>query len=342
MLLHIHTPVVTHDPVLHKRETFSGCVLGESSDIMLVVGKCIGIGAGGSVFEVQQAGKMADFVLKIHRSPDEEDELPIYVNLGLIGRTQSLAEILFLATHRSLSYIPILRIRDAFRVQMSDGRMVNAYSSDRMLFDLSGPYLSLTGQQFIRIAFFMLWAVQYMHEGGYCHLDLKLSNMCMDRAGRLYVVDLGSSESFLTTPDRSEDFDFLHGNIFSSRDLHRGLVCGPSSDIESIAYCLMCWLAGSLPWGRVKSTSRAGNMRMCMLKSAYCRGEGDTDASMRRKVNNLVLQSIVAGTERGRVVFSQAIDSRLVEFLVYSLSLEHSSPPDYDKLRGILYSMVHE
>lgn len=340
MLMHIYMPPVQHDLELRGRESFYGCTLADSNGLLIRVGKCVGSGASGAVFEARVDKARRRFVIKIHHSPDDADELPVYSALGLVGTEPSEQEQRFMACHPDMQYLPLNRVSDAFVVPRRDGTKVNAYMSRQLLFGLGGSTKHFTGSQFIRIAYRLLWAVQYMHEQGYCHLDIKSANICMDRDGRVYLLDFGCAESFLTEPPRAENFDFLYGNRFSARDLHRGVVCSPRADVESIAFCLLSWLAGSLPWTNVDGTSGASNRRVYARKMQYCDQEGKSELEARLYMQRLVNDSILSAQLDRYTVLEQARDPRLVEFLVEVFQMNYASPPDYDRLRGILSAMV--
>jgi serine/threonine protein kinase len=340
MLMHIYMPPVQHDLALRGRESFHGCTLADSNGLVIRVGKCVGSGASGSVFEARVDKVRCRYVIKIHHSPDDADELPVYAALGLVGKGPSQLETRFLACHPEMQYLPLNRISDAFAVPRHDGTKVNAYMSRQLLFCLGGSTRHLTGAQFIKIAYRLVWAVQYMHEQGYCHLDLKLENICMDRDGRVYLLDFGCAESFLTEPPRAECFDYLRGNRFSARDLHRGVVCSPRADLESIAFCLLYWLTGSLPWAKLEGTSGASNRCIYASKLQYCSLEWEPEADCIQCMRRLVDDSVLASKLDGRTVLEQSKDPRLVAFLAEIFRLNYVSPPDYDKLRGILSAMV--
>jgi hypothetical protein len=78
-------------------------------------------------------------------------------------------------------------------------------------------------------------------------------------------------------------------------------------DLESLAYVLIYFMRGSLPWQYKKSTTELVDMRMANTPSTLCEG----------------------------------LPAEFEIFLNYARSLEFKQKPDYQYLRG-LFSCLHE
>jgi serine/threonine protein kinase len=100
--------------------------------------------------------------------------------------------------------------------------------------------------------------LQYIHSRNYIHRDLKPSNIVMgvDKNVKLvYIIDFGLSKQY-RDPDTRAHIPYSQGHgftgtaHFASINSHLGLELGRRDDLESLAYVLIYFLNGSLPWKR--------------------------------------------------------------------------------------------
>ncbi|TKR79963.1 hypothetical protein L596_014105 [Steinernema carpocapsae] len=98
----------------------------------------------------------------------------------------------------------------------------------------------------------MLISLDYLHKNDFVHADVKADNILMEepaRFDRTILVDFGLSRR-IPDPKEKPDPKKAHNGtaIFTSTDAHRG--CAPSfrGDIEILAYNIIYWITGSLPW----------------------------------------------------------------------------------------------
>lgn len=98
-----------------------------------------------------------------------------------------------------------------------------------------------------------------MHSRGFVHRDLKPANLVMgigNKAGVVYLIDFGLSKQFrdpkthIHIPFSNSDAAHrLTGSaVFASIHSHLGQELGRRDDLESLAYILIYFLRGSLPW----------------------------------------------------------------------------------------------
>ena len=54
----------------------------------------------------------------------------------------------------------------------------------------------------------VLQGLKYIHENGFCHLDLKLDNILVDNMGNPKIADFGlaSDKEFFTVPNRTPGY----------------------------------------------------------------------------------------------------------------------------------------
>ena len=98
--------------------------------------------------------------------------------------------------------------------------------------------------------------LQYIHSRNFIHRDLKPSNLVMGvgkHADLVYLIDFGLSKEF-RDPDTHMHIPYkdalgLTGTAtFASIPSHLGAELGRRDDLESLAYILIYFLRGSLPW----------------------------------------------------------------------------------------------
>lgn len=122
---------------------------------------------------------------------------------------------------------------------------------------------SFSNPKLVNFSCIQLRRLQYIHSCNYVHRDLKPSNIVMGvgkNANLVYIIDFGLSKRFrdpktcLHIPYK--DGRGLTGSVnFASINSHRGFELGRRDDLESLAYILIYFLCGYLPWqGRGKTT----------------------------------------------------------------------------------------
>lgn len=100
----------------------------------------------------------------------------------------------------------------------------------------------------------LLWALQYMHERGYAHGDIKGANLMLKNDAEAFLVDFGLAYRFrprdgvhlkyVVKPERRHN-----GTIeYTSRDAHDGANISRRSDMEILGFCVIHWMCGKLPW----------------------------------------------------------------------------------------------
>ena len=204
------------------------------------LGQLLGSGGMGVVYEAKEVGLERDLALKILR-PERV--------LSEANRERFRREAQAVA---SLSHPGIVRVYDA---GIEDGlpyfsmeRVAGMTLAERLEIPAgSGPLDPRSAVDYIRQA---SMALAYAHSRGVLHRDLKLSNLMLDQAGRIRVLDFGlaltGSTDRMTRP----------GALLGTRPYMAPEQIDPSgrevderTDIYGLGVCLYELLAGRRPFG---------------------------------------------------------------------------------------------
>uniref|UniRef100_T1IMB7 non-specific serine/threonine protein kinase n=1 Tax=Strigamia maritima TaxID=126957 RepID=T1IMB7_STRMM len=107
---------------------------------------------------------------------------------------------------------------------------------------------------------FLLDVLEYVHDCGYLHCDIKLTNIVVNPNNRdqvthfaVYLIDYGTFIFYTYHNGKHRPYEPgpLFANwgtpAYTSRDLHVG-ACSRRGDLEMLAYNLLQWSSGVLPW----------------------------------------------------------------------------------------------
>ena len=149
---------------------------------------------------------------------------------------------------------------------------VDNHPYNALIMDMLGPSLeklfNICGRKFSlktvsMLADQMLSRLEFIHDTGYLHRDLKPDNFLMGMYAServVYTVDLGLGKSYMMTTDDGQrkhipyqDGKTLTGTArYASVNTHLGVEQSRRDDLESLGYIFMYFLRGRLPWQGIK------------------------------------------------------------------------------------------
>ena len=163
--------------------------------------------------------------------------------------------------------------------------------------------------------------IQWVHSRGLVHRDIKPDNFLigLKDPNVIYLIDFGLSKKYKSDKTGKHiKFNFtgkLTGTVrFASANALRGGEQSRRDDLESIAYMIVFFMRGKLPWQGV-----AGTKKMERYLKIY---------KMKKNVSPEDL--------------CKSLPKQMVSFMKYIKKLEFEQDPDYNYLRNIFSSILKQ
>ena len=186
------------------------------------------------------------------------------------------------------------------------------------LFNLCNRKFSLKTTLILGIQ--MLNRIEFIHNHGIIHRDIKPDNFLMGRKEKeylLYIIDMGLSKRFINQKtlkhiNYKEGKNLIGTVRYASIFTHKGIEQSRRDDIEGISYVLIYFLKSGLPWQSQKGKNKKEKYQKIL------------DIKINTKVEDLC----------------KDLPSEFIQFVSYPRNLKFEEKPDYDFLKGLLYDIV--
>uniref|UniRef100_A0A453PZM7 non-specific serine/threonine protein kinase n=1 Tax=Aegilops tauschii subsp. strangulata TaxID=200361 RepID=A0A453PZM7_AEGTS len=193
-----------------------------------------------------------------------------------------------------------------------------------MVIDLLGPSLedlfNYCSRKFslktvLMLADQMINRVEYMHQKGFLHRDIKPDNFLMGlgrKANQVYIIDYGLAKKFRDLQTHKhipyrENKNLTGTARYASVNTHLGVEQSRRDDLESLGYVLMYFLRGSLPWQGLKAGTK------------------------KQKYDKISEKKMLTPVE----VLCKSYPSEFISYFHYCRSLRFEDKPDYSYLKRL-------
>ncbi|KAL4238281.1 Serine/threonine-protein kinase vrk1 [Mactra antiquata] len=289
------------------------------------IGDVIGQGGFGLIYLASEAdsskvGSNAEYVVKIEPKANG----PLFCELHFYQRIAKPDLIDGWIKSKKLKYLGVPRYiasgQHAYNGEDYRFMVMERFSTDlQKVFEDNGKLFPK--QAVYAIALRMIDALEYLHENGYIHADIKASNCLLGfKKGKIdsdsvHLVDFGLAAKYAPNDkhrEYKEDPRKAHdGTIeFTSIDAHKGVDPSRRGDMEILGYCVLQWLCSKLPWEDK------------LLDKNYVR---DSKIKYMNDIPSLTKKCFPKG----------GIPSEVSSYLSMVKQLKYDEKPNYNKMRDI-------
>jgi len=179
----------------------------------------------------------------------------------------------------------------------------------------SQPSKIFSKKTIIMIGIQLLKRIKDFHELGFIHRDIKPENFVIGlkkNKNLIYMIDYGISKRYIDSKTK-EHINYQEGKKivgtvkFASLYTHLGIEQSRRDDLESLAYILIYFWKGTLPWVDIKGKNK------------------------KEKYNKIKEKKIEISVEQ----LCEGIDEEIKLFLEYVRKLQFNETPDYNYLNNL-------
>uniref|UniRef100_A0A8C5PX87 non-specific serine/threonine protein kinase n=1 Tax=Leptobrachium leishanense TaxID=445787 RepID=A0A8C5PX87_9ANUR len=301
-------------------------ILTDTSKTNWRLGKPIGEGGFGLLYlATPDRGKRvtdeAEHVVKV----EYHQNGPLFCELKFYQRAAKDNQVKSWVVRHRLDYIGIPKYWGSGEV-MFNSTCYRFMVIDRLGMDFEKLFRNAGGKfplkTIMHLGIRLLDVLEYIHENEYVHGDIKAANILLHYKdpNQVYLADYGLSYRYCPDgshkPYKENPRKGHNGTIeFTSLDAHKGVALSRRADLQILAFCMLYWLCGKLPWDRNLKDPTA------------------VQASKTKFVNELPNSVIKwAGQEHG----SDAV----AKFMTDVFCLKYNEKPNYGALRNLLLNVL--
>ncbi|KAF9523034.1 kinase-like domain-containing protein [Crepidotus variabilis] len=221
-----------------------------------------------------------------------------------------------------------------------------------MVIDLLGPSLedlfkkcnrSFSLKTVLLLTDQLISRIEFIHTNSFVHRDIKPANFVMGTgkaAPLVNVIDFGLAKKFRDArtsthiPYKQDDYHGVGTSLFAAINTHLGVESSRRDDLESLAYMLIYFLRGTLPWRKIRAPADPPGLSTAPTP---------TDASNLIHAYNpvsatwdLIRDSKLAHEELLTVGLPPEFDV----LFRYARGLEFDDLPDYEGLRNLFKGLA--
>ena len=283
--------------------------LGENERIFdkhftIIVNKLLGKGGFGQIYLGRNIRENVPIAIKVEETSNRSHLRLEYEILKELQGGKGIPRIYKYRQGHNHNYLVMELLGKSLDKLFSDN---DKYFSDKTIF---------------QIGYQMIERIQYVHSKFYIHRDIKPGNFVIGRGEKskiIYLIDFGLSKRYID-PEKKCHIPYREGKgltgtaRYVSLFTHYGIEQSRRDDIESIAYNLIYFAKGKLPWQGVKTKNK-------------------------KEKHKKIMESKLAHTPD---ILCANLPDVYVKLLKYARKLEFEDEPDYDNIKLLFKNYIEK
>ncbi|KJH51297.1 hypothetical protein DICVIV_02500 [Dictyocaulus viviparus] len=214
------------------------------------IGRQFASGGFGRIYTCNEVGSKREFAMKV----EPYGNGPLFTEVNVFVRIFKQEQIDEFLRKRKLKRLGVPPLISCGIHQHGEEKLrflvIPKYSVS--LEDIREKSLKFHSFDVWTIARCMVESLEYIHSKNYTHADIKAANILLEQSNDFtscVLVDYGLARMSSSNEDKPDKKRAHNGTaLFTSCDAHRGCLPSYRGDLEILAYNIVYWLSGSLPW----------------------------------------------------------------------------------------------
>ena len=250
-------------PKLHKKtvDLAEGTRFVDTQKQEFVIGKEIGQGGFGRIYEGKQAGTKLAVAIKV----EPHDNGPLFTETHVYQRILKADHLAAWKAEKGIKFLGLPHYISSGDF-LHDGTKIRFLVIPRFGCSLESVRESrsaaaskeggggfFTTTETLTISRSVLYSLAYMHDQNYVHGDVKAANLMLPSRTdftKPVLIDFGLARRLPDALVEKENKKQAHNGtaLFTSCDAHRGCLPSFRGDLEILAHNMLYWMTGNLPW----------------------------------------------------------------------------------------------